>query len=393
MVSKADVAVIGGGAIGFSTAYHLAKQGIASRVIEMDGIAAKASGRAMGYMGAAGLMTFTTMNNWRSDPDEAEVYPTGDLRPCLEMGWEGIQRMPQLAEELKEEGGVDPEYGEIAVVFAAFDEGEEKFLKQRMADLAGEGFDLSWVGPDELRDRGLGLNDDVRGAVLEPRDGQVEAYRYVLSLAQASERLGASIKHGEAVDFGRQGHRVNSVKLASGEEVGAEAVVIAMGPWSAQAVSWLGGEMPLEPVRGSCVRVEMNDPYPPYWPTHGIKLISPKVDGSVLVGYVEDRGVGLDDDHITEEAINKMVADGVYLVPRLSEARLVEVRAGILGYTSDSLPVLGRLSGWDNVYVAAGLGTFGICLSPAVGRIMADLIAKDRAAQSVEALSPARFGL
>ncbi len=393
MADKAEVAVIGGGAIGFSTAYHLAKQGIPSQVIEMDGIAAKASGRAMGYVGAAGLLTFTTLSNWRSDPDDLDAYPTGDLRPCLELGWESQRLMPLLAEELKEVGGVDPEYGEIAVAFAAFDEKEEKFLKQRMVELADEGFDLTWAEPDELNARGLGLNPGVRGAVLEPNDSQVEAYRYVLALAQAAERRGASIKYGEAVGFGRQGQRVNSVKLASGEEVGAAAVVIAMGPWSAQGASWLGSDMPLESVRGSCVRVEMNESYPPYWPTHGIKCVSPKVDGTVLVGYVEDRGVGLEDDRITEAAINKMVADGVHLVPRLGDARLVEVRAGILGYTPDSLPVLGRLSGWDNVYMAAGLGTFGICLSPGVGRAIADLIASDRASPAIESMSPTRFGL
>ena len=382
MAANAEVAIIGGGVIGFSAAYHLAKQGIPSQVIEMDGIAAKASGKAMGYVGAAGLTTF-----------ESELYPKDSLRPVLQLGWESLRRMPQLAEELKEEGGVDPEYGETAVVYVAFEEEEERILKQRMAELVDEGFGLSWVGPDELRAMGVGLNTEVRGALLQPNEGQVEAYRYVLALAQAAERLGGSIKYGEAVGLGQQGQRVNSVKLASGEEVGTSAVVIAMGPWSAEGASWLGMDIPLEPVRGSCVRVEVPERYPPYWSGHGMTFVSPKVDGSVLVGYPEDRGVGLEDDWVSEEAMNRMVADGVHLVPGLSEARLVETRAGILGYTPDSVPILGRLSEWDNVYIAAGLGTFGICLSPAVGRIMADIIATDRTARTIEPLSPARFGL
>ena len=102
MADTADVAIIGGGAIGFSTAYHLAKQGIPSRVIEMDGIAAKASGRAMGYMGAAGLLTFTTMNDWRAESEAAQANPQPTLRPCLGLGWESLQLIPQLAEDLKE---------------------------------------------------------------------------------------------------------------------------------------------------------------------------------------------------------------------------------------------------------------------------------------------------
>lgn len=382
MATNPEVAILGGGVIGFSIAYHLAKEGISSQVIEMDGLASKASGKAQGYVGAASTLLF-----------ETDLYPKDCLRPCLGLAQESLRRLPQLAAELKEEGGVDPEYGEVSMVYPAFHEEEEKELKGRMAELRDEGFGLRWLGGDELRALGIGLNPEVRGGLLAPHEGQVEAYRYVLSLAQAAERRGASIKYGQAVGFRHQGQRVLSVRLASGGEVGAETVVIALGPWSGQATSWLGKGVPLEAVRGSCLKVEVPQRFPPYWSAYGEAVISPKVDGSVLVGYPEDREVGLDDDKVTEEARNRMVENGVHLVPRLSEARVVEVRAGVLAYPPDSLPILGRLSGWENVYIATGLGTWGICLSPAVGRVMADLIVKDRAAKVMEPLSPVRLGL
>ena len=72
--------------------------------------------------------------------------------------------MPQLAEELKEEGGVDPEYGETAVVYVAFEEEEERILKQRMAELVDEGFGLS---PNPPKDTDGRREDSGRGWVRE----------------------------------------------------------------------------------------------------------------------------------------------------------------------------------------------------------------------------------
>ncbi|MEE9203112.1 MAG: FAD-binding oxidoreductase [Dehalococcoidia bacterium] len=382
MAARAEVAIIGGGAIGFSIAYHLAKQGVASQVIEMDGIASKASGKAWAAVGPpVRLLTF-----------EGDRYPKDCLRPCLELASESYRRFPQLAAEVKEEGGVDPHYGEVTRIHIAMDEKVEKFLKERMVELNDEGFGLSWLGGEELRALGLGVSSAVRGGLLlQPHGAVVDAYRYVLALAQGAERCGASIKYGHAVDFSLRGHKVNSAVLGSGTKVGAEAVVIAMGPWSTQAASWLGVKLPLEPVRASCVKVEVPQRLPPYLLGQTWGTIVPKVDGSVVVGYIEETGVDLEDDRIREDSKNRMVDAAVRMVPRLRESKLVEARAGVLGYSPDGRPVLGRLPGWDNVYIAAGLGTLGILLSPAVGRVMADLIVKGRAEAAIGELSPERF--
>lgn len=129
MATNPEVAILGGGVIGFSIAYHLAKEGISSQVIEMDGLASKASGKAQGYVGAASTLLF-----------ETDLYPKDCLRPCLGLAQESLRRLPQLAVELKEEGGVDPEYGEVSMVYPAFQEAEEKELKGRMAELRNESF-------------------------------------------------------------------------------------------------------------------------------------------------------------------------------------------------------------------------------------------------------------
>lgn len=218
----------------------------------------------------------------------------------------------------------------------------------------------------------------------------MEPYRYVLALFQAAEAKGASMKQGEVVGFRYQGSRVTAVILDT-REVEADVVVLAMGPWIKQGTSWLGKEIPIVVTREQCLRVEVPQRLPPYRLYSSKVAIVPKVDGTVVLGLAGVHDEVDFDDRPTEEAKSRLMDAAVGLVPRLEEARLVEHRAGLEGWQPNGgLPMLGRLSGWDNVYLVTWLGTFGIQWSPAVGRIMAALIIKGTE-ESIEALSPARY--
>jgi len=82
----------------------------------------------------------------------------------------------------------------------------------------------------------------------------------------------------------------------------------------------------------------------------------------------------------------------VATIPRLEEAKLVEHRAAVEAWHPISgLPMLGRLPGWDNVYLVTWLAGFGIQWSPAVGRIVTDLIVKGRSEDPIESFNPVRF--
>ncbi|MFC1894163.1 NAD(P)/FAD-dependent oxidoreductase [Chloroflexota bacterium] len=380
MTAKAELAILGGGVIGFSIAYHLAKEGVPCQVIEMDSIASKASGISEGFIGSP-----TSMAIFFASPH----FPRGVLLPYISLCQESFTRHRQLALQLCEEGGVDIQYGEATRLFVALQEDEEKELKTLLSEAKSKGFEASWLGKDELKAVDPGLTPEARGAVLVPQD-QLDSYRYVLALAQAAEAQGVGIQYRQAVGFRCQGSRVSSIILSTGE-VEAEGVIIAMGPWSRQATSWLGMEIPLDTIRGQALRLKVPRRLPKYQFAYGGTSICNKVDGSVIIGYVEDRPEGFDDNP-TEEAKEKMIKGAVRLFPELEESTVVEAMSGLLAYPPDALPILGRLPGWENVYIATGLGTMGITLSPVVGRIMADLIAKGKTDKVIEKLSPARFG-
>ena len=81
----------------------------------------------------------------------------------------------------------------------------------------------------------------------------------------------------------------------------------------------------------------------------------------------------------------------IRLIPELEEAMIIETRSGLLACPTDALPILGRLPGWENAYIATGVGTNGITMSPAVGRMMADLIVRGKSEKVMDMMSPARF--
>ena len=389
-----DVVILGGGVLGFSIAYHLAKEGIRSQVIEMDSIGARASGKSDGMIGGAVGMFF---------------YTGGDMRSMLPFGRESYRWFQQLYLELKEKTGLEIQYAVCSFLHCALSEEEEKAFPLIASEARSEGLDVKWISGDEARSLEHVLTSEVRGALLG-ECAQVEPYRYTLALAQEAESLGASIKYAQAVGFRCNRNRVTAIKLSTGRDITAGTIVIAMGPWSRQAASWLGIRLPVNTVRAQTLKM-VAPKHPKYqltftppavgeWP-RVFMIVSPRVDGTLLVGYTEDITETWDDsrpetwsDSPSAEMRDIIVEHAVRFVPVLENAMLVEQRAAVLGYPPAGRMVMGPVPEWKNVYIAM-VGDGGTGLSPVVGRIMTDLIVGgDRARKAIEevkSISPAKF--
>ncbi len=400
---KPEIAILGGGVMGFSIAYNLAKRGVSCQVIEMDSIAAKASGRNEGGVSSPALLGifFAT-----------PFSPPYSLQPCAKIFDETYFGQPQLIKELQERTGLDIEFADTPCLIPAFSEEDEKFIKEQVSlaqSKVGEskGYEARWLEVDELKALYPVVSPDIRGAALAGM-WQLEPYRYVLALAQGAEALGASIKIAEATGFRTRGKRVTSVTLSTGREVEAEKVVIAMGPWSSKAASWLGVKIPLKVIKAQALKVQSSQKLPMYalaWgePSGNGPFIHPTVPGPILAGYCEDSLETWDesrpetwDDRPTEEARDWLIAGMLRGIPALEDAMLIEARCGLLGYAPDSMPIFGSLRGWENVYIGAGLGTVGNSLSPAASRLICDLILEgdqaEKAKKQLGPMSPSRFG-
>jgi len=391
MSSKKEVAIIGGGVIGCVIAFDLAKRGVPSMIIERDSIAARASGKSWAVFGYPRHTTYTPQQT-------SDSLLSGNRQRWEEIFQLSYHRLPDVALELKEKGGVDIGYNEVPRIRVIFTESEEENAKARLSFLRNEGYleEGTWLEADDLRAIYPDINPQARGGTLI-YSRQLEPYEYTLGLAQAAERMGAEVLLREVVGFRHKGSRVTSVIFSTGSEVEADVFVVAMGPWTGQGTTWLGKEIPIWINREQCLRLEVAERLPYGLSSSGL-VILPKANGTVILGHagIPDHQPDFDSS-LTEEVKNELLTDAVTLLPRLGEAKVIEHRGDLEGWApppNRTQPVMGRLPKWDNAYIAARMGTLGQMMSLGVGQLMAEFItaggrAPDRVKNMMEFLSPA----
>ena len=370
MVQKAEVIIVGGGIVGCATAYLLARTGIKTTIVEQKTVGSCASGFAAGLL----------------NPLSGHGIP-GPVEPLAR---ESFRIHALLADELRAETGVDPQLRTLSCVWLFLNEDEaaecmEIFqLAQRQ-----EGFGAQWLDAQEVRALEPRVSSRVIRGMRVEGVKQVESYQYTLGLAQAAEKYGATILHDTVVGLRRSNGRISGVVLG-GEVITCEVVVLAMGPWTGQTQSWLDMPVPVRPLKGQILRLELEGTPPEHtFFLSGGGYVSSKPDGLIWAGTTEEI-VGFD-DRPTTEARDSILRDVVEILPVLSRARLVLQTACLRPVSEDELPLIGEVPGWEGVYMATGAGRKGILLGPAMAQSVADLVTTGRTELPIGSFSPDRF--
>ena len=367
--ARAEVVICGGGVIGAAIAYFLGKRGVRSLIVEADGIASGASGAAAGLLSAP---------------------PAGaDDRPPAELQRRSLEMHRALASSLPEESGVDYGYASYPRVALATTDEEAAARREAAERARASGHEARWLDPSEVTALCPWIDRPRRGGLLIESAGQLDPYRYTLALIAAAERMGSATRSGRVTGLERTGERVTGVRVGDGTVAG-DAVVIAMGPWSVEAGSWLGFPVPVEPLRGQIVRVRPTEQLQPFGFSCGGNYATTKEAGLVYLDTTEER-VGFDHG-TTTKARDSILRFGVGFSSILEQAELVEQTSCLRPLAADGLPIIGEAPGVDGVYLATGHGRQGILMSTATGQAMADLIV-DGATDCIDLapFDPARF--
>ncbi|WBB55100.1 glycine oxidase ThiO [Verrucosispora sp. WMMD573] len=338
---RPDVAVVGGGPIGWAVAWRCAARGL--RVVVHD----PAPGSGASQV-AAGMLA----------PVAEAYFGERELTALLT---ESAGRWPGFAAELTEVTGTDIGYrteGTLMVGLTTDDLAEARRLWAYQQEL---GLPVTPLRPSPLREREPALAPRVRGGALAATDHQVDPRRLVPALRLAAERAGAVLV-------------AEPVRRLS--DVAAGATVVAAGCGSAALTG-----LPVRPVKGQVLRLRAPDGGPPGF-RHVIRgyadgehvYLVPRDSGEVVVGAtVEERS----DLGVSAGAVLRLLRAAVDLLPEIAEYDLVETLAGLRPGTPDNAPILGPLPGRPGVLVATGHHRHGIVLTPVTADMITDLITGD----------------
>ena len=188
------------------------------------------------------------------------------------------------------------------------------------------------------------------------------------------------------------GDRITGLRLADGEAIAAEHVVIAAGPWSSSLDGIpAGARVPIHPIKGQILR--LHDPSGPGLLTRVLRMtggyLVPRGDGRYALGAtMEDRGF---DTTVTAGGVFELLRNAFELLPSVTELVIDELSAGLRPTTPDNAPAIGPGS-IPGLHWAVGHYRHGILLTPITAELVAGALTGDQAAEAIpDEFAPTRF--
>lgn len=389
-----DVIVIGGGIAGASAAYHLAEHGVKVGLLERGAIASEASGVNAGGIGALG---------WGHVPD---------LEAYLTMGSLQIFKCLQL------ELGYDVEFRASGGLQAVQTAGQYEYARDRVLSLKARGYTAELLTVNEARGIEPELNPALKGALYFPLRAQADPQKATRAFADAARQRGADILTDTEVT-GITVAGDGTYRVSCAERVfHARQLVLAAGAWCAPLGEMLGLRIPIAPVRGQMWATE---PLPPrvfhglsgaesysHWsrspggdgdtPPELTHVAGRRVtrhlygrqtrDGEVIFGG--DRQLVGYDRNVDAGGVETNFAHTAEILPFLNDVAISRAWSGLMPFSLDGKPIIGKIPQRENLYIVTGLASSGFGRGPMAGKLIADYVHTGHQPPALSESDPAR---
>ena len=352
-MEKAGVVIIGGGVMGTSTAYHLAKRGCKDVVlVERDQLASGSTALSAGGI----RLQFSLESNIR-------------------IAMESLRTFERFAEEFDTE--ID--FRQHGYLFLATEPKDWVEFQANVALQQCMGVPVRLLSPQEIRDMAPYLYlDDVLGGTFCPRDGYADPYSVAMGFARQARRLGVNIREEtEALDIKVNKGKVRAVVTNQGE-IATPVVVNVAGPWAAQVGRMVGLKLPVLPYRRQVLVTAPFDELPRQIPMiidFAPSFYFRREGASILMGMTDKDEPPRFNTNFDLAFLAKVGEKAAYRAPILDRADFMRGWGGLYEVTPDDNPIIGKdIGGVEGFYCAVGFSGHGFMQSPSVGRILADLV-------------------
>jgi sarcosine oxidase subunit beta len=372
---ETEIVIVGGGIAGCSAAFHLASRGRRVVVLERGDIASAASGQNMGGIDSYG---------WGDAPDLQAHLTAGSL---------------DIFEAVQADLGQDIEFRRSGGLQAIRTAEEYEWERARVETLRKRGQVAELLTAREARSIEPGLSPALLGAMYAPRRGQADPVRATQAFARLAELRGARVvTHHEVTAVTARPAGGYSL-TTSATQVVAGALVIAAGAWCGPLGAMLDLDIPVVPVRGQMWATAPVGPRsfhtisaaesamawardrggaPPDLTIRDGRRVTRHLYGRQrrngeivfggdreLVGYdttPDPHGIAVNRDHATS------------VLPFLGELPIARTWAGLMPFSLDGKPLIGRIPGRENAWIVTGLASSGFGRGPMAGKLLAEYL-------------------
>ena len=415
MDNKTEVLIIGGGIVGLSSAYYLAKAGHSVIVLEKtDGSDGCSFGNA-GYIAPSHFIPLSAPGiiskglRWMLNPESPfYIRPRFNL-PLAKWGWqfmkhatvEHVKNSKQLLadftrwsfdlhQSFADEQQFSIDHKGIVMLCKT-----EKCLENeiRLSETAKE-FNVKTeiMDMDQLKAFDPVTKHKGLGAVVFTDDSYMDPSYFMRQMYKAIKELGVKIQtNQEVVGFEKSGNKITKV-ITETNEFEAEEVVMATGSYSAPILKLLGNKMLLEAGKGYSVDwyKKTNIPQTSYILLEARVAITPMNNFVRLAGTMELDGINLNINPRRVTGFLKSIEE--YLPEyKYEEIKSLPVWAGLRPCSPDGLPYIGRDKKYKNLTVATGHAMVGFTLGPATGKLVAEIIDAEQTTIKIDQMAVDRY--
>ena len=396
--SHSDILIVGGGVIGLSCAHYLRREGLSVRLIEKESIGAGASHGNCGLLLGSDLIPLcspgaVTHELMRALQGASPLY----IKPGLDLSlalWllgfaakcnarhlkhaiearEAILRSSdELFVDLFSRGALNCEYEKKGVIMTFMEPKSMAGYEKTNRVLEPYGLAATFLDRDAVKKLEPALSERVCGGWYHPTDSHVRPDYLIRSWADLNRQNGVDIK---------EGCLLKSVETKAGTAIAAQTdhgrftadhLILATGAWTTALLGQFGIRIPMQPGKGYSITMARPEGSPriPCYLSERKVVVTPWASGLRLGGTMEFSGFSFS---LNQKRLKKIeTAAELYLDTPIGN-RVTERWTGLRPMTVDELPIIDRVPGAANLFVATGHGMLGVSTATATGRLIADMI-------------------